>query len=136
MAGAIPLLPMSAILALCAVDAVHILTDAATTATRDGRILALAPKQLILRNGTVIAGVGFWPPVRHFARLVHELATFDEMTRAAPDLWAQVRAAMPDDAREVFGATVLAGWSEENQRLELHVIEWPEKITFNVGGYC
>jgi hypothetical protein len=127
---------MSAIFALCSADVVHVLSDAATTATKEGRIVALAPKQAALRNGVLVAGIGLWPPVAHFARLADELATFDDVTRAAPELWAEVRERMPAAAKDVLGVTAFAGWSDERERMVLHFVQWPDAFTYDVPGYA
>jgi hypothetical protein len=103
-------------------DRVDILTDAAGT-RKGGTVHAIHAKQLLLKSGIVIAGVGLWNPTVIFARIVDAFAkTFDDLGGHPPEIWRKIRAKLhPDDSRKLC-SIALAGWSEKNQRAEMHVV--------------
>mgnify|MGYP000582561033 CR=1 FL=1 len=81
-------------------DRIIIRTDMAATCRRTGKLATFLSKQFIDdESGIVVAGIGTVGPVRSFAKLAKERAkSFDELSRLAPELWAQVQAATPAGA--------------------------------------
>jgi hypothetical protein len=111
---------VSAIIAVRASDAIHLLTDGATTASNDGRLVTVQSKQIATRTDVVIAGVGIWEPCLTFARLIDERRlTFDQLVPAIEELWNKARENLPPRAFEISFATLVAGYSVERARLEL-----------------
>lgn len=113
---------MSALIAVCGPDAVHLLTDAVRM-TPDGIVWEITRKQAILKNGAAAAGIGFSPACLRFAQLADACAkNFDEMVAATPRLWAEARSTLSTKEKELRCAAVFAGWSEKGTRLKLHLI--------------
>jgi len=134
---------MSALIAVNAGDAIHVLTDGASTFRKNGVVAVIHPKQIATPFGAVIAGMGLWRPTVRFAELANEQAkTFDEMVAIAPELWDDAKATVSTNSGDVPYSTVLAGWSEERARLEMHVLQermgegsglWSNGLAYAVG---
>jgi hypothetical protein len=104
---------MSALIAVCATDAVHLLTDAAATFLDSGIVAAIHSKQIPLRNGAVVTGVGSYAAIAGFAELAANLGR-DEVREAAPELWQKVLETLP--ARKDLCILAVAGWGERERR--------------------
>jgi hypothetical protein len=115
---------MSAIIGISDLQTVHLLTDAAETSLSDGVVGAIHCKQIVTRCGAVVAGMGLWSPTLRFAKLADERAkTFNELVTLAPELWNVARAPLPASTRGTPYAMLLAGWSMERARVEMHVLQ-------------
>lgn len=115
---------MSAIIAVRVSDAIHIMTDAAMTDVKSGKLAAIQSKQILLQSGIMIAGLGPWGPCRQFASLAQErVKSFDELIDVAEMLWKEARAVVPAGVADQSYALAFAGYSETRERLHLIVIE-------------
>jgi hypothetical protein len=123
---------MSALIGVCATNAVHLLTDAAITYLRDGRLANIQSKQILLGNGAVVTGAGsYWVPVE-FAKLAAKLANFDEVREAAPEMWEKVRTSLPDQDKKTVCVLSTAGWSEKEARPWVEVFNADGRLGFGV----
>jgi hypothetical protein len=114
---------MSALVGVNAGNAIHVLTDGAVASLKDGVVSEIHCKQLCLRTGAVVAAMGLWQPVLRLAMLADERTqSFDELVAAAPELWDEVKSALPARYKNVLYAALVAGWSHTNERLEMHVL--------------
>jgi hypothetical protein len=104
---------MSALIVVCASDAVHILTDGAATYLDTGIVAAIHSKQIPLRNGAVVTGAGSYGAIAGFAELAANLGR-DEVREAAPELWKRVCDTLP--ARQDLCILAVAGWSDTEGR--------------------
>ena len=117
---------MSALLGIRHSGAALIMTDAAFYDLRDGAIRAISSKQIITPNGILIAGGGLHLVATRFARLAAACANFDEAIRSAPELWAQATKDAPEWSKGMPCALIVAGWSEERQRVEVDGFNTPD----------
>jgi hypothetical protein len=116
---------VSAIIGVCDRKVAHVLTDGASTHVADGVVLAIRAKQVITRNGVVIAGAGLSRPIDTFARLADERTSrLDDLIETAPGLWRETTATQPVGANRL-SCLLLAGWSDKRERVEMHVVEDP-----------
>jgi hypothetical protein len=114
---------MSALIGVNNGDAIHILTDAASTSLNDGVVTGVTCKQVRTQSGAVVAAMGLWEPILHFSLLADERTqTFDELTATAAELWDEVRSALPARYSHVLHAALVAGWSQAEQRLQMLVL--------------
>jgi hypothetical protein len=128
---------MSALIAVCMHDAVHLLTDGAALARSDGTLVEFRRKQaLCCNNGVAVAAIGFSPRAWHFAQLADEqLNDFDAVIDAAVELWAETWRALPADAQDIPGVMVLAGWSAKAGKLSMYVIRENSELV-EAGAYA
>lgn len=135
---------MSALLAVCQKDSVHLLSDAMAINLTSGAVARLGVKQVLLENrGIAVAGIGMGAADSDFAALVdkHNCA-FDDLREATPELWGEMRAAQTAANVYVFpSAITIAGYSLKNGRVMLHVMKevdgvrtyWPDQVGY-IGG--
>jgi hypothetical protein len=119
---------MSALIAVCATDAAHLLTDAAATYLDTGIVAAIHSKQVPLRCGAVVAGVGSYAAIAGFAELAANLGR-EEVREAAPELWQKVRETLPERKNELCILTV-AGWSDTEGRPWLETFSGDGRLGF------
>jgi hypothetical protein len=114
---------MSALIAVCGPDTVHVLTDAAATHTETGKLGSIHQKQVTTNRGFLVTGIGLFEVCRIFARLADERGlTFADMAEAAPALWREVRAELSEQKRAMACTLLVAGFDEKRDRLTMHVV--------------
>ena len=123
---------MTGLIAVRTDDAVHVVTDAATTDLANGALMLIGRKQIITRNGVAIAGTGLAIPYRRFARLAEKRArNFDEVAEIAAEMWkeglaevsAVAYASMRPELKSVVCNLIFAGWSEQHKCLAIDVMK-------------
>jgi hypothetical protein len=78
---------------------------------------------LSLKSGVVVAGVGLWRPTVLFAEIIDACAkNLDDAAALALLAWQKVRALSHPDDRRKRCSVALAGYSEKNQRVMMHVV--------------
>lgn len=114
---------MSALIAVCGSNAIHVLTDAAVTALDDGRIMGITRKQAITKIGVAVAGTGLLGPLRAFASRAEARAKdFDELAEIAQEIWKEACATRPEWGKDVVLNLLYAGWSEQANCLSMDAI--------------
>jgi hypothetical protein len=122
---------MSALVAVCKSDRIHILTDAACTWLANGTVSRFVSKQNTTAvPGCIIACMSYMPIAERFAELAAaRCRDFDALVAAADQIWRETLEIVPGeglDPEDGKLGVAFAGWSVERNWPEAHVIDLAE----------